>query len=85
MAEENSFKSIAIPCIGMGIYKWPLEEGAEIAIETVLNSIIPGSIEKIYFICGDIEQERIYKKYLAEKLKQKKEEQVDIFKYLLNT
>ncbi|MGL5593794.1 MAG: LlaJI family restriction endonuclease [Cetobacterium sp.] len=69
IVEENKFKSIAIPCIGMGIYKWPLEEGAKIAIETVLNSITPGSIEKIYFICGDIEQERIYKKYLAEKLK----------------
>ncbi|MGL5575399.1 macro domain-containing protein [Cetobacterium sp.] len=69
IVEENKFKSIAIPCIGMGIYKWPLEEGAKIAIETVLNSITPGSIEKIYFICGDTEQERIYKKYLAEKLK----------------
>lgn len=64
IAEENNFKSIAIPCIGMGIYKWPIEIGSKIAVETVFSSVTPGSIEKIYFVCGDIEQEKIYKKYL---------------------
>lgn len=66
VAKLNNLKSIAIPCIGMGIYKWPLEIGAKIAIDTVLTSIVNTNIEKIYFICGTVEQEEFYNKYLKE-------------------
>lgn len=64
IAELNNFKSIAIPCIGMGLYKWPLEIGAKIAVDTILSFLNTTNIEKIYFVCGTIEQQEIYNEYL---------------------
>lgn len=62
LAEENNIKEIAFPCIGMGIYKCPLEIGAKIAIDTVKNKVDSlKSINKIYFVCGNKNQLEVYK------------------------
>ena len=52
----------------MGIYKWPIEVGAKIAIETVINSLSNNntSIEKVYFVCGTEEQYEMYYQFLNE-------------------
>lgn len=62
LAEENNIKEIAFPCIGMGIYKCPLEIGAKIAIDMVKSQIESlKSVNKIYFVCGNKDQFKIYK------------------------
>lgn len=62
LAEENNISEIAFPCIGMGIYKCPLEIGAKIAIDTVKEQLESLKvIKKIYFICGNKSQFEIYK------------------------
>ncbi|MDY0124572.1 MAG: O-acetyl-ADP-ribose deacetylase [Anaerolineaceae bacterium] len=52
LAEENEVKSIAFPSISTGVYGYPIEEAARIAVETV-RSIDPDlkSVEEVIFCC----------------------------------
>lgn len=61
LAEENGVKTIAFPCIGMGIYSCPKEIGTKIAIKTVLNFLESSTIEKVFFVCFE---EKIYDYYM---------------------
>jgi len=52
LAIENNCKTIAFPNISTGIYRFPKDEAAKIAVETVIKFIITSDkIEKIIFIC----------------------------------
>jgi len=61
LAVENKIKSIAFPAISTGVYGFPLERAAQIAIKTV-NKFIQSdkSIQKIIFVCFD---DRTYQTY----------------------
>jgi O-acetyl-ADP-ribose deacetylase (regulator of RNase III) len=58
IAQEHKLKSIAFPNISTGIYKFPKERAAKIAIETVRS--YQSDIEKIVFVCYDEENYKIY-------------------------
>ena len=61
LAEKNSCRSIAFPNISTGIYHFPKEKAAEIAIREVMTFLKSHSIpEKIYFVCFDNENHNIY-------------------------
>ena len=60
LAETNEMKSVAFPNISTGIYRFPKELAAEIAIETVSN-YKSETIEKVIFVCFDDENYQIYK------------------------
>ena len=52
LAVENNCKTIAFPNISTGIYRFPKDEAAKIAVETVIKFIITSDkIEKVIFIC----------------------------------
>jgi O-acetyl-ADP-ribose deacetylase (regulator of RNase III) len=55
LAIENNCKSIAFPCISTGVYRFPTNEAAKIAVDTVLEFIDSnsGKIEKVIFVCFD--------------------------------
>lgn len=62
LAVENDVKSIAFPNISTGIYRFPKEEAAKIAVLTVrqfLDDIT--NIDKVVFVCFDNENYNIYK------------------------
>lgn len=63
-AAEKELRTIAFPCISTGIYGYPQEEAAEIAIKTVQNweENFP---EKVVFCCFSREDEFIYKELLS--------------------
>lgn len=63
LAKEHRVKSIAFPNISTGIYKFPKEKAALIAIKTVKQNPL---IDKVIFVCYDDENYRIYKKILDE-------------------
>jgi O-acetyl-ADP-ribose deacetylase (regulator of RNase III) len=54
LAEENHCTSIAFPNISTGVYGFPKDEAARIAVETV-TGFASGSVRDIYFVCFDDE------------------------------
>jgi len=63
LADEHQFSSIAFPNISTGVYRFPKERAAEIAIETVL-AFKPKHITDVYFVCFDAENYKLYEKIL---------------------
>ncbi|AQW93931.1 RNase III inhibitor [Elizabethkingia anophelis] len=63
LAGNLGVKTIAFPNISTGIYKFPKDLAAEIAIKIAQN-LESETIEKIIFVCFDEENERIYKQLL---------------------
>ena len=54
LAVENNCSTIAFPNISTGIYKFPKEEAAGIAVHTVREFLSkPGKIEEVIFVCFD--------------------------------
>lgn len=54
LAADNDCTSIAFPCISTGIYKYPSNEAARIAVDTVTEYLANSSkIENVIFVCFD--------------------------------
>jgi O-acetyl-ADP-ribose deacetylase (regulator of RNase III) len=65
LATQNDVKTIAFPNISTGIYHFPKDEAAEIAIRTVKDFLsCDNNIEKVIFVCFDEENYDIYQKLL---------------------
>ncbi|WP_207493201.1 O-acetyl-ADP-ribose deacetylase [Aridibaculum aurantiacum] len=62
LAMENNLRTVAFPNISTGIYRYPKQEAAIIAVRTVRQFIEqhPSAIEKITFVCFDDESYFIY-------------------------
>ncbi|BEV05202.1 O-acetyl-ADP-ribose deacetylase [Chryseobacterium gambrini] len=65
LAESLDVKTIAFPNISTGIYRFPKELAAKIAIDEVRN-FKSEIIEKVVFVCFDDENEAIYNEFLKE-------------------
>ena len=64
LALERKLKTIAFPNISTGIYHFPKDKAAAIALETVQNFQDYGLIELITFVCFDDENYELYTKKL---------------------
>ncbi|WP_338812336.1 O-acetyl-ADP-ribose deacetylase [Bernardetia sp. Wsw4-3y2] len=67
IAEELQIKSISFPNISTGVYKFPKEEAAEIALNTVnkfVNQSKNSILEEIIFVCFDEENYKIYERLM---------------------
>lgn len=65
LAVENKVKTIAFPNISTGIYHFPKDEAAQIAIRTVEDFLAHhDQIEKVVFVCFDEENYQIYRSLL---------------------
>lgn len=65
LAEENGVKTIAFPNISTGVYSFPKDQAAQIAIETVNSFLESGTqIQKVYFVCFDQQNYELYQKLL---------------------
>jgi O-acetyl-ADP-ribose deacetylase len=63
LAEENNCTSIAFPNISTGVYKFPKDKAAKIAVRTVVEYFKnPSFIKDVIFICFDDENEALVKK-----------------------
>lgn len=63
LADEQGLKSIAFPNISTGVYRFPKERAAEIAVDAVKN--FPAKfVEEVTFVCFDEENFEIYKRRL---------------------
>jgi O-acetyl-ADP-ribose deacetylase len=65
IAQDLGIKTIAFPNISTGIYRFPKQEAAEIAVNTVQHFILTeNSIEEVIFVCFDDENYQIYQALL---------------------
>jgi O-acetyl-ADP-ribose deacetylase (regulator of RNase III) len=65
VADREQLRSIAFPNISTGVYRFPKEQAAEIAIGAVRSfTETPGPVEKIVFAAFDRENHEIYRKLL---------------------
>lgn len=64
LAVENRIKTIAFPNISTGIYHFPKDKAAEIAVRAVKDFDKSNEIEKVIFVCFDDENYKIYKDLL---------------------
>lgn len=66
LARAHDVRSIALPAISTGIYGFPSERAAAIAIQTVREHIKDSGIETVHFVCFGEETLRIYERLLGE-------------------
>jgi len=65
LAVKNGIKTIAFPNISTGIYHFPKDKAAQIAVKAVKDFQRIAEIEKILFVCFDDENYQIYKEILG--------------------
>jgi O-acetyl-ADP-ribose deacetylase len=67
LATENGIKTIAFPNISTGIFGFPKEQAAKIAVSAVVDFLNSNKtcIESVIFVCFDRENFEIYKKVLV--------------------
>ncbi|MBP5617205.1 MAG: O-acetyl-ADP-ribose deacetylase [Elusimicrobiaceae bacterium] len=65
LAEVYDCETIAFPCISTGVYRFPKEQAAQIAI-TAIKQISPSlkAVKEVIFVCFPEEDKRIYEKLL---------------------
>lgn len=67
LAKENGVKSIAFPSISTGVYRFPVDQAARIAVGEILNFLKnDDSMEQIILVCFDDRTKEAYLDALAE-------------------
>lgn len=67
LASANALHTIAFPCISTGVYGYPIEPAARIAVATVKAHLATGeSLEEIIFCCHSAADLAIYDRMLKE-------------------
>jgi len=65
LAVENGAKTIAFPNISTGVYNFPKERAAKIAIAAVRGFLkTDKSLDEVIFVCFDRENHEIYERLL---------------------
>ncbi len=65
LAREHACKSIAFPAISTGVYRFPQQQAAQIAVRTVRESLPESGLERVVFCCFNAEADEIYRGLLA--------------------
>ena len=65
LAQENNIESVAFPNISTGIFGYPKDKAAKVAVKTIQETLkeTPG-IKKIIFVCFDKDNYSLYGKLL---------------------
>ena len=68
IALNNQIQTIAFPNISTGIYRFPKQIAAKVAVNSVISfSLTTNDIKKVVFVCFDNENYNIYKSLLKDK------------------
>ncbi len=63
LAAAHDLRTVAFPNISTGIYGYPKDRAADVAIASVRDWLTshPGVIDEVMFVCFDVENERLYR------------------------
>ncbi|MFX3619208.1 MAG: O-acetyl-ADP-ribose deacetylase [Sporolactobacillus sp.] len=63
LAEDHTCWTVAFPSISTGVYHYPLEQGAAIAVRAIHEFLATSKyVEQVYMVCFDPSTEEIYEK-----------------------
>lgn len=65
LARDHQVRSIAFPAISTGVYSFPSDRAARIALDTVRQHVDASGVETVKFVCFNRETLEIYKKLLG--------------------
>jgi O-acetyl-ADP-ribose deacetylase (regulator of RNase III) len=65
LAHEHQARSIAFPAISTGVYSFPHERAARIAVDTVRQHVEASGVDVVKFVCFDGKTLAIYEKLLS--------------------
>jgi O-acetyl-ADP-ribose deacetylase (regulator of RNase III) len=61
LATEHGLKSVAFPCISTGVYRFPADQAAEIAVQAVRDYLnVSTTLERVIFCCFSEEDFKRY-------------------------
>ncbi len=65
LAKQHSVRSIAFPAISCGAYRFPIDQAAKVAIDSVLEFCKSHDTcpSEIYLVCFDPKVKRAYERY----------------------
>ncbi len=69
IAIQNGFRSLAFPSISTGIYRFPIDKAASVAVRTVRQALIDmqsAALEQIIFCCFSEADHAVYLDALGE-------------------
>ena len=61
LARENQIKTIAFPAISTGVYRFPADRAAQIAVKTIKENLADVGVNKVFFVCFNEVNYKIYK------------------------
>lgn len=78
LAAAYGIESVAFPCISTGVYGYPKEAAAEIAVTTVRETMkkMPATLHEVIFCCFSAADLEVYRKLLKEAESGQPEDQV---------
>jgi O-acetyl-ADP-ribose deacetylase (regulator of RNase III) len=65
IAAANGIETLAFPCISTGIYGYPAEQAAEVAVSTVRAAVRGTGLREVSFCCFSARDLAIYRALLA--------------------
>jgi O-acetyl-ADP-ribose deacetylase (regulator of RNase III) len=65
LARDHAVKSIAFPAISTGVYRFPRDRAARIALKTVRDFADASGVERVLFCCFDEPTAQLYESLLA--------------------
>ena len=66
LAREHGVRTIAFPAISTGVYSFPPDRAARIAVQTVRQNIADSGVEQVQFVCFGDETLQIYQHLLSQ-------------------
>jgi O-acetyl-ADP-ribose deacetylase (regulator of RNase III) len=66
LAKQHKVRSIAFPAISTGVYRFPPQRAARIAVDTVREHVEESGVQVVKFVCFNPDTLDIYEKILSE-------------------